>query len=86
MHDSLNPMASPANPRVRTRAESKRLAPGQAPGGDMPARDGGTASITYVSDVIGFLKAKRDRYKGRGKMLQARTVQACIDELLGVWK
>lgn len=39
-----------------------------------------------IEDVIQVLKRKRDRYKGRGKLIQAQTVQACIDELRWVWK
>lgn len=51
-----------------------------------PGRVGRDASLAYVSDVVSILKRKRDRYKGRDKMIQAKAVQACIDELRGVWK
>lgn len=52
MHDSTNPMASPANPRVRTRAESKRLAPGQALVRNLPARIGGTACAADGGNAV----------------------------------
>lgn len=86
MHDATNPLALAPNPRLRARAEGARMAPGQTPGGNLPARTGATAGNSQVRDVIQVLKAKRDRYKGRGKLIQAATVQACIDELRGVWK
>ena len=86
MHDATTTQPRAADNTLQPRAEVLCVGNGKATGGNLPARTGGTASITYVSDVIGFLKAKRDRYKGRNKMIQARTVQACIDELRGVWK
>lgn len=81
MNDSTKPLALAPNPRLRTQSEAARMAPGQAPGGNLPARTGATAGNAEGCDVIQVLKAKRDRYKGRGKLIQAATVQACIAEL-----
>ena len=86
MNDSTKPLAGAACEVVRSGIEAARRAPGQAPGGNLPARTGATAGNSQVRDVIQVLKAKRDRYKGRGKLIQAATVQACIDELREVWK
>ena len=52
MHDATKPLAIPANPRVRTRAEAKRLAPGQTFGGNLPARTSGTASTADAGNVV----------------------------------
>ena len=52
MHDATNPLASPANPRVRDGAEAKRMAPGQALGGYMPAGAGGAAGTVEGCDVV----------------------------------
>ncbi len=54
--------------------------------GNTPAGIERNPQLARISDAIAVLKAKRDRYKGRNKMIQARTVQACTDELRGVWK
>lgn len=86
MNDATQQMANSPHLYMRTWPEVPRMAPGQAPGGNLPARAGATAGNAEVSDVIQVLKAKRDRYKGRGKLIQAATVQACIDELREVWK
>lgn len=52
MHDSLNPLALAPNPRLRDGPEVARLAPGQAPGGNLPARDGGTACAAHCGNVV----------------------------------
>ena len=54
--------------------------------GNTPAGIERNPQLARISDAISVLKRKRDRYKGRNKMIQARTVQACTDELRGVWK
>ena len=52
MNDSTNPLAIPANPRVRDGAESKRMAPGKAPGGNLPAGAGGVAGTVEGGNVV----------------------------------
>lgn len=52
MHDATNPLASPANPRVRDGAEAKRMAPGQALGGYMPAGAGEAAGTVEGCNVV----------------------------------
>lgn len=54
--------------------------------GNTPAGIERNPQLARIIDAISVLKRKRDRYKGRNKMIQARTVQACIDELRVVWK
>lgn len=54
--------------------------------GNTPAGIERNPQLARISDALSVLKRKRDRYKGRGKVMQAATVQACIDELRGVWK
>lgn len=86
MHDATKPQPRAADNTLQPRAEAACMVNGKATGGNTPGRTGGIASTTNCCDVIQILKVKRDRYKGRDKMIQARTVQACIDELMGVWK
>ena len=86
MHDSTKPLARAPYPRLRTQSEAARMAPGQALGGNLPARAGATAGTANQNDALAVLKRKRDRYKTAGKLIEARTVQACINELREVWK
>ena len=86
MNDATTTQPRTADNTLRTRTEGLFVGNGKATGGTLSTRTSGTASTTNCGDVIQILKAKRDRYKGRNKMIQARTVQACIDELRGVWK
>ena len=42
--------------------------------------------LCRLAEVITILREKRDRYKAAGKMIEARTVQGCIDLLREVFK
>lgn len=55
MHDATNPLASPANPRVRDGAEAKRMAPSQALVRAVPAGAGGVACDAHCGNA-GALK------------------------------
>lgn len=52
MHDATNPLALAPNPRLRDGPEVARLAPGQAPGGDMPAGAGGVTGTSEGGNVV----------------------------------
>ena len=86
MHDATQQMANSPHLYMRTWAEVPCLAQSNGTSEGVPGGVRGVAGNAQVSDVVAILKAKRDRYKGRGKVMQAATVQACIDELREVWK
>lgn len=91
MHDSTNPMASPANPRVRTRAESKRLAPGQALVRNVPAGAWGSACAADARNacIVGIDPGASTGiaiFRG-GKLAALRTIEpvGIEDEILTLW-
>ena len=86
MHDATQQMANSPHLYMRTWAEVPCLAQSNGTSEGVPGGVLGVTGNAQFGDVIQVLKAKRDRYKGRGKLIQAQTVQACIDELRGVWR
>ena len=86
MNDATTTQPRAADNTMQPRPEGERLGYGKSIGGNLPRGIERTAQLAYCRDVIQVLKRKRDRYKGRWKVMQAATVQACTDELRGVWK
>ncbi len=86
MHDATTTQPRAADNTLQPRTEGLCVGYGETTGRDTPLRVERTSGNAQVGDVIQVLKTKRDRYKGRNKLIQAATVQACIDELRGVWK
>lgn len=52
MHDATKPLVVAPNPRLRTGAKATRLAPGQAPGGNLPAGAWGSACAAHCGNVV----------------------------------
>lgn len=86
MHDATQQMANSPHLYMRTWTEVPCLAQCNGTSEGVPGVVLGVTGNAQVGHVIQVLKAKLDRYKGRGKVMQAATVQSCIDELRGVWK
>lgn len=91
MHDSTRPLASPANPRLRTGPKVPRMAPSQAPGGDMPARAGGSAGIADARNacIVGVDPGASTGIAifREGKLAALRTIEpvGMEDEILVLW-
>ena len=86
MHEPPNPMAVAPHSPMRRWTEGARMESGQAPGGDLPGPARRPPSTAHISDAITVLRGKRTRYKAAGKMIEARTVQGCIDLLREVFR
>lgn len=91
MHDSTRPLASPANPRVRTRAESKRMAPSQALVRAVPAGAWGSACAADARNacIVGIDPGASTGiaiFRG-GKLAALRTIEpvGIEDEILTLW-
>lgn len=56
MNDATNPLAGASCRMLRSGAETTRLAPSQAPGGDMPGPSGGTAEPADSGNEKGCLR------------------------------
>ena len=85
MHDATTTNPCTSHPHGAN-GQVLRMVERETVRGNTPAEIERNPQLARISDAIAVLKAKRDRYKGRNKMIQAMTVQACIDELRGVWK
>lgn len=51
MHEPTNPMVITSDAPMRSRNEGQRMAPSQAPRGNVPGSAGGPAPITYREDA-----------------------------------
>lgn len=90
MNDPTKPLALAPNPRLRTQSEAARMAPGQALGGNLPARTGATAGNAEGRNVVIGIDPGQSTgiaiYR-EGKLAALRTIEpvGIEDEILALW-